>query len=414
MSSRKERKARRCTCRFRPQAAPASAPGWRANWSAASWPRGDEGIEVNQRFAPDEAVQAHRDLVPDSRRLIHVCHLSVPLLEVNAMIPNLLKLRFLALLALSWLATMSPALAQQWPEKPIRLIVPAPPGGISDVVARVLAEQLRTSLGTTVVVENKPGGSPVVAERTVMNAPPDGYTWMIGPSSVLSDIPLTVKTPYDVLETFTYVAEAGSMLHVLVANAAFPPNNVKELLDYAKRHPRSVSVANLSVGTRSNLLAEMLREKSGNDMLVVPYKGSAPAMVELLGNQVQLAFDVVSNVVPLVKSGKLKGLAVASSTRSQYLPDVPTFGEIGLPDFVLPHASVGVFVLSRTPKPLVDRIQAEVAKVVHGPKYREALATQGLDLPQEASPDQLKQVLAATTAHNQSIIKKLELKINPE
>jgi len=330
------------------------------------------------------------------------------------MVPNLLRLRLLAIIALCWLAAVSPALAQQWPDKPIRLIVPAPAGGISDMVARLLAEQLRTNLGQTVLVDNKPGGSAVVAERAMMAAPADGYTWMVGPSSVLSDIPLTVKTPYDVLKTFTYVAEASSMIHVLVANASFPPNNVNELLDYVKRNPRSVGVANLSVGTRSNLLGEMLREKSGNDMLVGPYKGSAPAMVDLMGNQVQLTFEVVSNVVPFVKSGKLKGLAVSSSTRSQYLPNVPSFGELGLPDFVLPHASVGVFVLSSTPQPVIDRIQSEMAKVVHSAKYREALTVQGLDFPQDASLDQLRQTLAATSAHNQAIIKKLQLKISPE
>jgi len=324
-------------------------------------------------------------------------------------------LRSLAIIALCWFAAVgSPALAQPWPDKPIRLIVPAPPGGISDMVARLLAEQLRTNLGQTVLVDNKPGGSAVVAERAVMAAPADGYTWMVGPSSVLSDIPLTVKTPYDVLKTFTYVAEASSMIHVLVANATFPPNNVNEVLDHVKRHPRSVSVANLSAGTRSNLLGEMLRAKSGNDMLVVPYKGSAPAMVDLMGNQVQLTFEVVSNVVPLIKSGKLKALAVASSTRSQYLPHVPSFGELGLPDFVLPHASVGVFVLSSTPKPIVDRIQSEMAKAVHAPKFREALTAQGLDFPQDASLDQLRQTLADTSAHNQAIIKKLQLKINLE
>lgn len=328
---------------------------------------------------------------------------------------RLSRLRFLAIIALSWLAAAAaPALAQPWPDKPIRLIVPAPPGGISDMVARLLAEQLRTNLGQTVLVDNKPGGSAVVAERAMMAAPADGYTWMVGPSSVLSDIPLTVKTPYDVLKTFTYVAEASSMIHVLVANAAFPPNSVNEVLDHVKRHPRSVSVANLSAGTRSNLLGEMLREKSGNDMLVVPYKGSAPAMVDLMGNQVQLTFEVVSNVVPLIKSGKLKALAVASSTRSQYLPNVPSFGELGLPDFVLPHASVGVFVLSRTPKPIVDRIQSEMAKAVHAPKFREALTAQGVDFPQDASLDQLRQTLAETSAHNQAIIKKLQLKISPE
>ena len=178
------------------------------------------------------------------------------------MLPSLLRLRLLAIIALSWLAAVSPALAQRWPDKPIRLIVPAPPGGISDVVARLLAEHLRTNLGQTVLVDNKPGGAAAVAERAMMAAPADGYTWMVAPSSVMSDIPLTVKKPYDVLKTFTYVAEASSMIHVLVANATFPPNNVNEVLDYAKRNPRSVSVANLSVGTRSNLLGEMLGKRA--------------------------------------------------------------------------------------------------------------------------------------------------------
>jgi tripartite-type tricarboxylate transporter receptor subunit TctC len=325
-----------------------------------------------------------------------------------------MKLRLFAIVVLSWLAAVSPALAQQWPDKPIRLIVPAPAGGVSDLVARLLAEQLRTNLGQTVLVDNKPGGSAVVAERAMMAAPADGYTWMVGPSSVMSDIPLTVKTPYDVLKTFTYVAEASSMIHVLVANAGFSPNKVDEVLDYARRNPRSVSVANHGSGTRSNLLGEVLREKSGNAMLIVPYKGSAPILVDLMGNQVQLTFEVVSNVVPHIRSGKLKAYAVVSSTRSQHLPDVPSFGELGLPDLVLPHAGVGVFVLSSTPKPIVDRIQSEMAKIVGTAKFREALAAQGLDLPRDASLDQLRQTLAATTAHNRAIIDKLQLKISPE
>lgn len=330
------------------------------------------------------------------------------------MVPSPSRRRLLGVIALSWLAAVSPALAQPWPAKAIQLIVPAPPGGISDLVARLLADHLRTNLGQTVLVDNKPGGAASVAERAVMAVPADGYTWMVAPSSIMSDIPLTVKKPYDVLETFTYVREASSMIHVLVANASFPPNNVNEVLEYAKRNPRSVSVANLSVGTRSNLLGEMLREKSGTDMLIVPYKGSAPAMVDLMGNQVQMTFEVVSNVVSFIESGKLKALAVASSTRSQHLPNVPTFAEVGLPDFVLPHASVGVFVSSSTPKPVIDRVRSELDKIVRTAKYRDALTAQGLDLPRDDTPDQLRQTLAATSAHNQAIIKKLQLKISSD
>ncbi len=324
-----------------------------------------------------------------------------------------LRVRFFVMAALSWLAAVSPTLAQQWPDRPIRLIVPAPPGGISDGVARLLSEQLRTNLGQPVLVDNRPGGSAVVAERALMSAPADGYTLMVGPSSILSDFPLTVKTPFDPLKTFTYAAGVASMIHVLVANANFPPNNVKEVLEYARRNPKSVSVANLSVGTRSDLLGEMLREKSGNNILVVPYKGSAPAMVDLLGNQVQLTFEVVSNVAPFIKSGKLKGLAIVSSTRSSYLPNVPSFGELDLPDFVMPDASVGVFILSSMPKPLSDRIRREVDKVVQSPKFREALAAQGFEPPKDASMEELRQRLAVTTEQNRKIIEKLKLNISP-
>ncbi len=329
------------------------------------------------------------------------------------MILNSLSLRVVAITALSWLAAVSPAMAQEWPDKPIRLIVPAPPGGISDAVARLLGEQLRATLGQPVVVDNKPGGSAVIAERALISAPADGYTLMVAPSSILSDFPLTVKTPFDPVKTFTYVTAAASMIHVLVANTSFPPNNVKEALDHARRNPKTVSVANLSVGTRSDLLGEMLKEKSGDNVLVVPYKGSAPAMVDLMGNQVQLTFEVVTNVVPLINSGKLKGLAVVSSTRSPHLPNVPSFGEVGLPDFVMPDASVGVFMLSSMPKPLGDRIQRELDKIVQSPKFREALAAQGLDVPKAASMEELRQRLATTMEQNRKIIEKLNLKISP-
>lgn len=329
------------------------------------------------------------------------------------MIPHRMR-PFLTFMALLCGLAAGPALAQQWPDKPLRLVVPAPPGGITDASARLLAEQLRTQLGQPVLVDNKPGGSAVIAERAVMAAPADGYTLMVAPSSVLSDIPLIVKTPYDPMKTFNFLGEVSGMVHVLVANTAFAPNSVNDLLTYAKQHPKSVSVANLSAGTRSNLLGEMLRERSGNDILSVPYKGSAPALVDLMGNQVQLTFEVVSNVTSLIRSGKVKGLAVASAKRSRFLPDVPSFGELGLPDFVMPDASIGVFVLGTMPQPLQDRICAEVAKAVNAPGFREALLAQNLDAPRVATVAQLRQTLDATTAHNKAIIDKLKLKISPE
>ncbi len=303
------------------------------------------------------------------------------------------------------------AQAQDWPAKPIRIIVPAPPGGISDGVARLVAEQLRTQLGQPVIVDNKPGGSAVIAERALMAAPSDGYTLMVGPSSILSDFPLIVKTPFDPLKTFTYVSDVASMIHVLVANPGLPARTVQEVIDHAKQNRNSTSIANLSVGTRSHLLGEMLRDKSGGNIQTVPYKGSAPAMTDLIGDQVQLTFEVVSNVAPLVKSGKLKALGLVSADRSALLPGVPSLGEVGCPEFVMPDASVGVFVLSSMPTPMRERIRSEVERVKQSPRFREMLAAQGLEAPRPSSYEELQRKLASTMDQNRANIGKLKLDV---
>ena len=317
--------------------------------------------------------------------------------------------RALAVVTVSWCAMASSAQADVWPSRLIKLIVPAPPGGISDGVARLIGEQLRLNLGQAVIVENKPGGSAVIAERALMGAPADGYTLMVAPSSVLTDFPLTVNTPFDPFKTFTYVSDVASMVHVLVANNSYPPNSAREIFAHAERHKDTVSVANLSTGTRSSILGDMLSEHSGRNITVVPYKGSAPAMVDLLGNQVQLTFEVVSNVVPMAKAGKVKPLAIVSATRSPHLPKVPSFGEVGMPDFVMPDASVGVFVLSSMPEPMLGRIRAEIEKVKRSPRFREALAAQGYDAPQESSMQELQDKIAATIDQNRRILGKLKV-----
>lgn len=305
------------------------------------------------------------------------------------------------------LATSACALAQQWPDKPIRFVVPAPPGGITDGVARLVAEQLQRNLGQAVIVENKPGGSALIAERTVMSAPDDGYTMMVAPSSVLTDFPLSVKMPFDPNKTFTYVAEVARMVHVLVANTAFPANDVKSALALGSQAQETVSVASLSTGTRSDLLSKLLREQSGGKILVVPYKGSAPAINDLLGNQVQMAFEVVNNVSPLIKAGKLKGLAVVSSSRSAYLPDVPSFSELKMPQFVMPDASVGVFVVSSTPGHLTDRIRQEVQKITSDSRFQKKLAANGLDMSPALSVDALQKKMTDTITQNRTLLRTL-------
>ena len=300
---------------------------------------------------------------------------------------------------LALLAASSPALAQpqDWPTKPIRLVVPAPPGGISDNVARLVAEHLQANLGQPVIVDNKPGGSAVIAERAVMNAP----------SSIWTDFPLTVKTPFDVQKTFSYVADVASMVHLLVANSSVPATSLQGVLDHAQQSKTPVNIANLSPGTRSDLLGELLSAKSGGKISTVPYKGSAPAMVDLLGNQVQLTFEVISNAAPQIKAGKIKALGVVSAKRSPLLPDVPSFAEQNMPDFVLPDASVGLFVLSSTPAALQKRLRQEMEKITATAHFQAQLKAQGLESPSPSSLQELQQKMQATVAQNQAIQAKL-------
>lgn len=305
--------------------------------------------------------------------------------------------------------TTAHAQAQPWPTKPIRLVVPAPPGAITDGVARLVADHLQTNLGQPVIVDNKPGGSAVIAERAVMNAPADWHTLMIAPSSVWTDFPLTVKTPFDVHKTFTYVSDVASMVHMLVANNSFPPSKLQEVLDYAQKSQTPINIANLSPGTRSDMLGALLGEKSGGKITAVPYKGSAPAMVDLIGNQVQLTFEVVTNAAPLIKAGKLKALGVVSPNRSRLLPDVPSFAEQNMPDFVLPDASVGLFVLSSTPAALTQKVRQEMEKITQSPKFQAQLKAQGFDAPQPSSLQELQQKMLATVEQNRKIMSKLKV-----
>lgn len=318
-------------------------------------------------------------------------------------------------MALLWSVAAPPsAWSQEWPSKPIRIIVPAPPGAITDGVARLVGEQLRVNLGQPVIIDNKPGGSAVIAERAMIGTPADGHTLMVAPSSVWTDFPFSVKTPFDPHKTFTYVADVASMVHVLVASNSYAPNKPLEILDHARRNRNSVSVANMSTGTRSNLLGDLLSEKSGRNILVVPYKGSAPVLVDLMGGQVQLTFDVVSNVAPLVKSGKIKGLAIVSATRSPHLPDVPSFAELGMADLVMPDASVGLFILSSTPPALAERIRREMEKIMRAPKFRELMAAQGYDQPQESTFAELQKQMADTVEQNRRILLKLKMPTTPQ
>ncbi|CUA96649.1 Tripartite tricarboxylate transporter family receptor [Comamonas thiooxydans] len=184
------------------------------------------------------------------------------------------------------------------------------------------------------------------------------------------------------------------------------------MLDYAKKSSGPINIANLSPGTRSDMLGALLSEKSGGKITAVPYKGSAPAIVDLIGNQVQLTFEVVTNAAPLVKAGKIKALGVVSPNRSRLLPDVPSFAEQNMPDFVLPDASVGLFVLSSTPPALIQKVRQEMDKVTQSAKFQAQLKTQGFDAPQPSTMTELQQKMLNTVEQNRKILSKLRIASN--
>ena len=358
---------------------------------------------------PDNAA-ARRFSRPETRSAVQAGPLSIAIKKLTQELRGCAAALGLGLLASS--AAQAQAPAQDWPSKPLRIVVPAPPGGISDGVARLVAEHLQSNLGQPVIVDNKPGGSAVIAERAVMNAPADWHTMMIAPSSIWTDFPLTVKTPFDVQKTFTYVSDVASMVHILVVNNRFAPNKIQEVLDLARQSKDPINVANLSPGTRSDLLGELLSEKSGRKITIVPYKGSAPAIVDLLGNQVQMTFEVVTNAAPLIKAGKLKALGVVSPTRSRLLPDVPSFAEQNMPDFVMPDASVGLFVLSGTPPAVVKKVRQEMERITQSAKFQSQLKAQGFDAPQPSTQQELQQKMLTTVEQNRKILGKLRIASN--
>ena len=244
------------------------------------------------------------------------------------------KISGLLTLALALTFCMSATRAQSYPTKPVRLIVGFSPGGGTDIVARLLAQKLSISMGQSFIVDNRPGATGMIAATTVATAPADGYTLLLAHVNSQAIAPALVARPlYDPIKDFAPVAYIGYVPNVLVVSAAMPVNTVAELITKANSLPKGLSYASPGVGSTNHLAGEMLRMESGAKLVHVPYKGSAPAMVDLLGGQVDMNFDVTASVMPYLKSGRLRALAVTSQKRATDLPDVPTMRELGFKAF---------------------------------------------------------------------------------
>ena len=284
-----------------------------------------------------------------------------------------------ALLAVIALVATTPAAAQgaTYPTKPVRLVVPFPPGGTTDILARAVAQKLSETWGQQVIVDNRPGAGGNIGSELVAKAPPDGYTLLMGTVGTHAINPsLYAKMPYDHVKDFTPVILVAGVPNVLVVNPSLPVDSVQQLIAYGKANPNKLNFASSGNGTSIHLSGELFRTMTGVQMTHVPYKGSAPALTDLIGGQVQLMFDNLPSSLQFIKAGKLRALAVTSVARSQALPDVPTLAESGLPGFEA-SSWFGVLAPAGTPADIVAKINAAVAAWLASPAAKEQLAAQG-------------------------------------
>lgn len=313
-------------------------------------------------------------------------------------------------LALASLPTL-PALAQPLSDKPIRFIVGAPAGGTADIIARLVGNAMSTGLGQPVIVDNKPGVGGVVAMDAFLSSPRDGHTYLLSVNGLVTEIPYTLKPKYDPFKDVKPLVEiAGSGL-VLVGNAELPPKNLAEMVAYVKANPGKISFASYTPGTLSHVMGLQLNKLAGLDMQHIGYKGSPPALQDVMGGQVQFMFDGLATSVPNIRGGKLRAFAVSSPERSHALPDVPTLAELGYKDMTR-TAWLGLWTQPDAPAAVQQRIRSEALKAMAMPAVRDRLLAVGLNVSTQnpATPEQLSRSLQADYAAVGEILKSVNYK----
>ncbi len=302
-----------------------------------------------------------------------------------------------------------PALAQ-YPTKPIRMIVPYPPGGATDVIGRVLAQRLSTALGQNVVVDNRGGAGGNIGADAVAKAAPDGYTILMGALTSHSIMATLEKgtIAYNLERDLTPVAIVGSVPLVWVVHPSLPVKDMKEFVAYAKANPGKLTYASSGAGAPQRMCAELFRGMTGADMIHVPYKGSGPAMTDLVGGQVNTMCETVPASLQLIKAGKLRALGVPAAKRVSMLPDVPTTAEQGMPNYEV-ASLFGVLVPAGTPKPVIERLNAELAKILATPEAQQQLLDQGAYAVQ-TTPDQASARVKQEIAMWAKVIKDANIK----
>ncbi len=313
--------------------------------------------------------------------------------------------------ALLGLAAPVPAAAQAYPTRPVKLVVPFPPGGSLDMAGRLIAQKLTEMWGQSVVVENKPGAGGNIGADMVAKSPADGYTILLGALSTHAVNPSLYKTmPYDAAKDFAPITLIAVTPNVLVVNASAPVNSAKEFIAWTKANPGKLSFGSGSTGSAGHLAGELYKVETKTDAVHVPYKGAAPATQALLAGDTQFMFDNLANAMAQVKAGKLKALAVTTAQRSPLAPDLPTLAEAGLPGFDI-STWYGLFAPAGTPPAVVAKWNADVKKVLESPDVRDKLVASGAQ-PTPDTPEQFQRFIADELAKYARIVKASGAKVD--
>jgi tripartite-type tricarboxylate transporter receptor subunit TctC len=316
-----------------------------------------------------------------------------------------ITMRFLAALLLALPLTAY----SQYPQRAIKLIVPFPPAGATDIVGRIVAQKLSERLGQAVVVENRPGAGGSIGSDLVAKSPPDGYTLLMATSSTHSIGPALQKLPYDPIRDFAAITHVANVPNVLVVSPKLPVASVKEFIAYAKARPGKLNYASSGIGTIVHLNAELFNMLAGIEMVHVPYKGTALSIPDLANGSVAMLFDSLASVMPHVKSGNVKPLAMNAPQRSPLLPEVPTLAEAGMPAFDR-YTWFGMFAPAGTPAEIVRRVQAEVAAALKAPDLRERFDAVGAE-PVGSTPEQFVERIRSDGVRWAEVIRTANVKV---
>lgn len=304
-------------------------------------------------------------------------------------------------------ALLQPAWA--WPDKMVKLVTPAIPGGSTDVLARLVAEAITAETGHNAIVENKPGGAGSISVRALLAGGVDGQTLLVSANNLVSEAPLAIKTAFEPFSDVRPIAAIGQTCLMLVGHPSLQPRDLKSLVAHVKGQPGKISYASFSAGTVSHYAGLVLNGREGLDMQHVPFLGSPPGLAQVVGGQIPLMFDVVVSARPYVQAGKLVPYGYAGKTRSSFLPQVPTFAELGYPEMNFCNWT-GIFAAGKVPDALVEKIHKALLKIADGPKFRERLAATGFEAMAPQTPAQLAQGLRADYERNAGILKAAGIK----